>query len=404
MGGRLTIGSIAGIDIRIHTSWLIIALLIGWSFWSRFTILADRDEPVALVMAVVATVLFFASVLVHELAHSLEAQHRGSHVKGITLFIFGGATETSFDVDRPRDEFALTAIGPFSSFTLAAAFGLIASYSTGAGLEAVAEVAGLLGWLNLALGVFNLFPGAPLDGGRILRSAVWAITGDRGLGIRVASRGGQVLGSLIVALGVLAALFLPGGILSGIWFIVIGLFLAVAAKSEIVQHQMQERLQGLTVGELVSDEELPAVEADIDLATAAEQLRRQADDALRVTRRGATTGILLLDDVAGASEQERHRPVSELATPIDELPTVEADTELADAMGDLGGKQPIAVLRSDGGSGGGTGDPREIIGVLTPEHFQRVVQRTMQLGAPSSGGGPQRTANDASHLPESGHP
>ena len=397
MGGRLTIGSIAGIDIRIHTSWVIIAVLIGWSFWSRFTILADREQATALVMAVVATVLFFCSVLVHELAHSLEAQHRGAHVSGITLFIFGGATETRFDVDRPRDEFALTAIGPFSSFVLAAAFGLIAFYSDAAGLGAVAEVAGLMGWLNLALGIFNLFPGAPLDGGRILRSAVWAITGDRGLGIRVASRSGQVLGSLSVALGVLAALFLPGGLLSGIWFIVIGMFLAVAAKSEIVQHQMQDRLQGLTVGELVSGGDLPTVEASTDLATAAEQLRRQAEDALGVTHGGETTGILLLDDVAGIEGHQRDRPVSDVATAIEDLRTVDADTELADAMGDLGEKRPIAVIRRED-------DGEHLQGVITPEQLQRVIQRTMQLGSPSrSGDGTQRPVDDgAAHLPQDG--
>lgn len=394
MGNRLTIGSIAGIEIRIHLSWVFIALLIGWSFWSRFTLLADREGATALVMAVAATVLFFGSVLVHELAHSLEAQRRGAHVSGITLFLFGGATETRFDVDRPRDEFALTAVGPFSSFTLAAAFGLIAFYGAMIGLGTVAEVAGLLGWLNVALGVFNLFPGAPLDGGRILRSVVWAVTGDRGRGVRVASRSGQVLGGLIAILGVLALLFVPGSLVGGLWFLIIGLFLAGSAKSEIVQHEMRERLQGMTVGELVSEGPLPSVDATTDLASAAERLRRQPDDALVITREGATTGILLLDDVASIPPGERSRPVGERATPMEELQTIDADTELVDAMAELGGKKPVAVVRGEAGA-------ERVEGVITPERLERVIKRTMQLGAePRSAAGRQPSEAGTGHLPE----
>lgn len=392
MGNRLTLGSVAGIEIRVHRSWLFVALLIAWSFWSRFT-LSGYAGGIAVGMAVVGAILFFASVLVHELAHSLEAQHRGVEVSGITLFLFGGATETRFDVERPRDEFALTAIGPFSSFVLAAAFGLVAYYTAGAGLEVVAEVAGLLAYVNLALGAFNLLPGAPLDGGRILRSAVWAVTGDRRRAVRVAARSGQVIGSLIAGLGLFQLFLVPGGPIGGLWFLFIGWFLAMAAQSEVVQHEVQDRLGGLTVGELVQDRALPSVEAATDLAAAAERLRRQSEDALVVTEGDRTTGVLLLEDVSKvAAGQRSDRSVGELAIPIDELPSVADNTELADAISEVRRDRPIAVTSA-------AEDPERVRGVITPEQLQRVISRTMRLGTPP-GSSPQRSDDD--HLPE-GH-
>lgn len=388
MGGRLTLGSIAGIEVRIHSSWIIIALLIAWSFWSRF-VLVDHGTTTALVMAVVATVLFFASILIHELAHSLEAQHRGVEVRGITLFLFGGATETRFDVKRPRDEFALTAVGPFASFVLAAIFGLLSFYSAMANLDVIAQVAGLLGWINLALGIFNLLPGAPLDGGRILRSAVWAITGDRRRAVRAASRTGQVLGLIIATLGLLQLFFVPGALIGGIWLMVIGWFLATAAKSESVQHDLEDQLAGLTVGDLVEEHALPTVDAQTDLATAASQLRQQVPDALAVTRDDETIGILLVDDVAKAdADKHGDRPVGELVTPIDELPTIDADAEVSETLGELRGDRAIVVIAGS----------EQARGVITPEQLERVIKRAVQLGAT-----PSKTAQrrgDGGHLPE----
>lgn len=396
MGGpRLTIGSVRGIDIRIHRSWLLIALLIAWSFYSRYA----TDEyavTTTLVMATVGTILFFGSVLVHELAHSLEAQHRGVEVSGITLFLFGGATETRFDVDRPRDEFALTAVGPFSSFVLGAAFALVAFYASGAGLDPVAQVAGTLGWVNVALGIFNLLPGAPLDGGRILRSAVWAVTGDRQRAVRVASRAGQGLGYLIAAIGILQLFFVPGGLVGGIWFIFIGWFLAGAAGSELVQQRLKRHLAGLTVDELVGVDQLPGIGADEDLERAAQELRRRPEDVLAVERDGRDVGVLLLDDVAGVrSEERRGSRVADLAIPLEDLRTVPADTPLAETLEMLGGDDPIVVVDEHGSP--------TVHGIITPERLQRVVKRTVELEEPPRRRGlRKRSRRDRGHIPQGG--
>ena len=395
MGHRITIGSIAGIDVRIHRSWVLIALLIGWSFWNRFVVIGYAPTP-AVAMAVVGAALFFLSVLVHEFAHALEAQHRGVEVDGITLFLFGGVTEMSSDIRRPRDEFALTAIGPFSSLVLAAIFGLIAFYSGQAGLELVAQVAGLLGWINLALGVFNLLPGAPLDGGRILRALVWWVTGDRQRAVRFAARTGQLLAALIVSFGIVQLLFVPAAAIGGIWLIVIGGFLAFAAQSEIAQQAIDERLGGLTVGELLHRDELVTLTADTDVATAVEQLRVGPEGTLAITRDGRTAGVLLLEDVAKLpADQRAGRPVAEVMLPVEELPSVDGGAEITEALREMAGGRPLAVTADEEGG-------KRIEGVVTPEQLERVVRRSLQLGEEQAPAASGTRPDDAGHLPQAG--
>ena len=391
MRSQVTIATIAGIDIRVHPSWLIIALLITVSFWTRFSLL-EVAAPTALVMAVVAAVLFFSSVLVHELAHALEARHRDVEVHRITLFLFGGAAEMDSDIPRPRDEFALTAVGPFASFVLAAVFGLVATYAGQAGIEVVAQVAGLLGWVNLALGVFNLLPGAPLDGGRILRSLVWAATGDRQRATRVAAATGQVLGFALIATGVLQFFLVPAGFLGGIWFVILGWFLAAAARNEAVQARLQEALGELTLGELVSDRPLPEVAADAGVPEVAARLRRSDEDAVQVRDERGHTAVLTIDTVADAARTgARGQLVRDLATPLEELRSVPADARLSDRVSLLAAEEPVVVTaQAEGGP---------VLGILTAGHLQRVATRALRFGTPPAPEGPG--AGDG-HLPAQG--
>ncbi|MFO7777748.1 MAG: site-2 protease family protein [Nitriliruptoraceae bacterium] len=395
MGHRITVGSIAGIEVRLHRSWAVIALLIAWSFWNRF-VLGDYGATTAVLMAVVGALLFFLSVLFHEFAHALEATYRGVEVSGITLFLFGGVTEMSGDVRQPRDEFAVTAIGPFSSIVLAALFGLVAVYTGRAGFAPVAQVSGLLGWINLALGLFNLLPGAPLDGGRILRSLVWAVTGDRRRALRIAARAGQLIGALIAGLGFLQFLFVPGAFLGGLWLIVIGGFLAFAAQSEIAQQSIDEALGGLTVGELLRRDELVSVPVDTELSAAVEQLRVAPERTLAITRDGRTVGVLVLDDVAQLpTDQRASRTVAQVMVPIEELPGVDQSSEVTEALSEMAGGRPLAVTsRQDG--------QERVEGVVAPEQLQRIVQRTLQLGKRQASPAASAGTDDQQHLPDGG--
>lgn len=389
--GALRIGSMFGVDIRVHRSWVVIALLVAWSFSSRYAVVDDRPLAGAIAMGVVAAVLFFVSVLVHELAHSLEAEHRGVEVGGITLFLFGGATETRFDVERPVDEFALTAVGPFSSLVLAGLFGLVATYTGPAGLAAVADVAGTLGWVNLALAVFNLLPGAPLDGGRILRSAVWKVTGDRGRAVRVAARAGQVLGYAIAGLGLLQLFLAPTQLIGGLWWILIGWFLANAATSEMVQHELRGRLAGATLGGLVSDDPLPTVSEETDVATVADELRRRPESVLSLVRDGETVALVGVDEVASVPPGERAgRRAVDIARPLADVPTLPATTELTEALQTAAGRDLVAVT---------DGDDR-ILGIVTQEQLRRVVERSLRMDRP--GRASSHGAGD--HLPPPSRP
>jgi len=228
-----TLIRIGEVPIQVDPTWFLIIVLLAWSFWSRFTTVPPTHPAgVALAMAVTATALFALSVLAHELAHALEAKRRGVPVGGITLYLFGGATETASEARRPGDEFAVTAVGPWTSLVLGCGFGLTAFGAGQANLAAAGQVAALLAWSNLALAFFNLLPGAPLDGGRILDSIVWRVTGDHDRARRVATSAGRLLGYALVVLGFFEAVAVSGGFIGGLWLAFIGWFLAQAAAAE----------------------------------------------------------------------------------------------------------------------------------------------------------------------------
>lgn len=368
----LTIATVRGVDIRVHVSWLFIAALISWNFWARFTELYDYDTTPALIMAFACAVLFFVSILVHELAHALEAMHRGVEVGGITLFLFGGATESKFDVRRPRDEFALTAVGPFSSFVLAALFGLGSSTADGSGLDELAHVLGTLGWLNLALGLFNLLPGAPLDGGRILRSIVWWVTEDRRRAIRVASNTGRVLGLGLMGLGLAQALFVPGGFVGGFWLIFIGWFLRQSATAELAQAEIGDVLGDVPVRRLLPRSPT-SVSADASVASAIEEFFGHLDVdrvVVRAPDSDEVVGLLTIDQVRRVQRPDRSQtPVRDVMTPTKDMPSIDADDDASQLLERLGPRDEVVVATERG----------RAVGVVAADDFMAAVRRRAEL-------------------------
>ncbi|MGH3441110.1 MAG: site-2 protease family protein [Nitriliruptorales bacterium] len=386
-GRSLRIGAVRGIDIKIDASWTILALIVAWSFWAWFGD-AGFGTSTTLVMAVVSTLLFFTSVLVHELAHSLEAQHRGVEVGGITLFVFGGVTETRFDVRRPRDEFALTAVGPFSSLVLAALFGLLATYADAAGLDTVAQVSGVLGWINLMLAVFNLLPGAPLDGGRILRSIVWALTKDRAKAVRFAGRAGQLLGSLLVALGMFEVLFVPAGFAQGLWLAIIGWFLAGTAGAELRQQELEAAVGQRPIERFTADLPPPVPEYST-VAEVEDLLTRGGHEVLPVSRNGEVVGVVSDDAIADVPTAERPlRTVAGVTRPLSDIPDAERGDGVVDVLHRLRGEQLVAVRNEAG----------ELLGIVTREQLGRAIQRARAMQPARRRRGRRRTG----HLPGEG--
>ena len=235
-GGTWRLGRLFGVEIRVDSSWVLIAVLIGWSYSIRLERLYGLEGNEALGLAVAATAVFFGSVLVHELAHSLAAKAMRIPVHGITLYLFGGATHANVESRGPKAEFITTIVGPLSSVGVAGVLWLAAS-AAGPDTEAIPGTLGYLAWINAFLAVFNLLPGLPLDGGRVLRSAVWGATGSYQRATRVAAIGGQVVGWAIVGVGA-ASVVLED--LGGLWLVFIGWFIAQAARAAGAQARQRE--------------------------------------------------------------------------------------------------------------------------------------------------------------------
>jgi len=300
---------LAGIEIRPDASVLVLVGLVAWAFHGVFR--PDQGPVVALVMAGVGALLVIATTLAHELGHALEARARGMHVDAITLLLFGGVTEMHADEQDARDELAVAAVGPWISLVAAAVFALIATFADSlvpaSAAGAVGQLAGVLGWWNLLLAAFNLIPGAPLDGGRVLRALLWMLLGDRLRALRISVRAGQLLGVLLVA-GGLATLVRGGARASLVAaaFALSGVFLIRAAASELRQAELHAALEGWSVGELVAlvagthpvvGDHLPEVEVDDDLHTLIDAF--QGDHHQVRVRTGPETTVTLEEaDVA----------------------------------------------------------------------------------------------------------
>ena len=313
------IATIREIDVAVAPSWLLVAVAIVWGYQRSF---GDRSAGVAIAMAAAVAVLFTLSVLLHELAHALEARHRGIEVGGITLFLLGGATALHDPDRRAADEFAVAGVGPWSNIVLAAAFGLLATYTASWDLDAVADVLGLLGWLNLGLAAFNLIPGAPLDGGRVLRAGVWAVTGNRHGSTVVAAWFGIALGLGLVGW----ALWLVGlrsALWADLWIGVIGAYVLRAARGELARGRLALWLTGFTAAQLAppvevdpdaDTEDLPEVDADAPADTLVGLLDR--DQPLVRIRGDAQTWTSSLHAI-----DERIRDIRGRGVPDQPVPT-----------------------------------------------------------------------------------
>jgi len=228
MGASLRLGRVFGIPIEIDISWVLVFLLLTYLLAGQFDD-ARLRWPAAQrwTVAMITVVLFFLSVLAHELSHSVMALSKGIPVRGITLFIFGGVSRLDREPQRPITEFMIAVVGPLLSIVLAVIFGAV-WFLLGRGDSPVEVVLLLLVWTNLSLGVFNLVPGYPLDGGRLLRAGIWGITGNHRKATRIAAGMGQAVGVAMVIGGVSLAVFLEP--VDGVWLGIVGMFLFSMAR------------------------------------------------------------------------------------------------------------------------------------------------------------------------------
>lgn len=367
-GSSWKLGRVAGVEIRIDQSWAIIALLVTYTLYLRFSFLyEDLETGAAAALGVVAAILFFGSVLTHEMAHAVVSIRRGIPVKGITLFLFGGVTHAKVESRQPRDEFLISVVGPLTSLLLAALFAGVATFGVGVLPESVAGAIGYLGWVNLVLALFNLLPGFPLDGGRVLRSIVWGATGSLARATRIASITGQGFGYLLIAGGFLLLVFVPGGLVGGLWIAAIGWFLAQAARASYAEVQVRSVLSDVDAEDVMAAE-LRSIPAHLTLQEAVDQYFLRFDHgAFPVEEDGRATGLLTLRAVKHVPREEwATRRVRETMAPLDEQITVRPDTPMDQVLSRLQEREAHRVLvRRDG----------EVVGIITSTDIARWFQR-----------------------------
>jgi Zn-dependent protease/predicted transcriptional regulator len=244
-GRGFFLGTLFGVPIRIDYSWLVIASLLTASlavvFGQEYPYLG---APARILLGVSGALLLFGSVLAHELSHAVVALRNQVRIRGITLFIFGGAAEMADEPQTARAELAIAVAGPAMSLFLALVFGGLHQVGLGVAPPPLVELADRLKWMNLLLVAFNLVPGFPLDGGRVLRALLWEIWGTLAAATRAASQVGSLFGALLMAFGLVSALFY-GNLLGGIWFVLIGLFLRNAAGASYQQIFVRRALEGV---------------------------------------------------------------------------------------------------------------------------------------------------------------
>ena len=368
-----SIGRWFGFNVRIDYSWFVIFALVLWTFSARvFPLEVPGYSTVAYAsMGLVGTLLFFLSVLLHELSHSAMARRRGIEVEGITLFIFGGVAQTSMEAEEAIDEFLLTVVGPLSSIALA---GLFWALSIGADFFALGEptiaVATYLAWLNGILAAFNMLPGFPLDGGRIFRSTVWHFTGNLEKATRWASRGGRVVGYLLIGLG-LFELFM-GELVGGLWSAFIGWFLSNAADASWRQFRARQTLSRIPVSRvMVRDPVTLSEDLPVDRAVEA-CFQRRPHSAYPVTRDGRLVGMVSLDHVKEVpQEQWGETTVHDLMRPIENVPTVSPRESLDEVISGLKMDEHSRILVVQDGV---------LLGVVTLGDIGAWVSRARDLG------------------------
>ncbi len=309
MRSTISLGAIAGIRVGVHYSWFLVLGLFSWYLSQRLLPMgyllpgADPGWPTATYWATgtVVALLLFASVLVHELAHSVVARARGFPVEGITLFMLGGVSNLGREPSNPRDEFVISAVGPATSLLLSGLLVIVDLVSPGDATPLTAIIRSV--WVtNLVMAVFNLLPAFPMDGGRLLHSIVWAITNNMDIATRFASRGGQVIGILLIALGVFEVL--GGNVPAGIWSGFIGWFIFSAATRTRRESGPQPAIDAALVRDVMGTDPT-AIGPDISLAEAVNiYLLRQDRVSLPVCDEGRLIGMLALTDVSTIPRDE----------------------------------------------------------------------------------------------------
>jgi len=350
MNGNIRVGSLFGIPFYVNPSWFLVLGLVTWSYGSglaqQFPNLPGNSP---LILGLVTALLLFSSVLAHELGHSFVAIKQGIKVDSITLFIFGGLASLEKESETPAAAFWVAIAGPAVSLVL---FGILTTLGFAAHLTGpVAAIIAVLAAINLSLGLFNLIPGLPLDGGNILKAIVWKVTGNQYKGVKIASIVGQGFGWVAIASGLLPIVL--NGSFDNVWNLLIGSFLLQNAGKSAQYARVQERLTGLTVADAVTPNS-PMIHEDITLREFVDQRTLTGSNwqkFLVTNESGHLVGELALDALKDVrSDRWAHTAVSEIMQSIEPSTIIISDRPLLQAIEQLESKKAttLSVTNHDG--------------------------------------------------------
>ena len=371
MRSQINLGRVFGIKIGLHYSWLIIAFLIVFSLSAQFHAShPEWGDGLILALAVLTAILFFISLLLHELAHSVVAKSRGLPVREITLFALGGVSQIEREPTSAKLEFWMALVGPLTSACIGL-FCLALRGLAGAPSSPAVAMVSWLAYINFALAAFNMIPGYPLDGGRILRALVWWKTGNMERATRMATRAGQAVALIFIGVGILQ--FFAGAGIGGLWIAFIGWFLLQAAGASYLQINFKRAIEGVTVGDVMSSD-CPTISGNLDLQHfVEEELLKTGRRCFVVLENGAVTGLVTPQEV---KQVERARwpftTVHDVMRALDQMRTVTPETPLASAVEMMGQRDfnQLPVV-SDG----------HLAGVLSRAHLLSFLQTRTELQA-----------------------
>jgi Zn-dependent protease len=371
IGQSVRLGKIWGIPIGINASWFIVFVLLTLSLVTHFAELHPRWSPVYhYTIGTLTSLLFFASVLLHELGHSAVALRKGIPIHSITLFVFGGVAQLGKEPDRPRTELQIAIAGPIVSFALSLVFGVFGELATGMseGLQALGQ---WLGWINLRLALFNLIPGFPLDGGRVFRALVWGWAGDFIRATRIAGDMGKGVAYLFIMGGIWIGL--SGALLQGLWIAFIGWFLMTAAEMSVQQVARKQALAGLRARDVMTPD-CPSVPGHISLSQLVENyILLTGRRCFLVTTDSQLLGLITVHQVKNMPRADwPHTSVRQAMIPVAQLRWVAPEAEVGEvlALMDDGDVGQVPVVR-DG----------HLLGLIGRDHLLRVIRAHLEFRA-----------------------
>lgn len=370
-GSSFSIGKLFGISIRLHFSWFFVFALVTWALTTQYfpVLYPNWSLATSITTGVITSLLFFSSVLAHEMMHSVVAQASGIPVKSITLFIFGGVSQIAEEPDEPKVELRIALAGPLTSIVLGGIFWAIGQ-TLPATYEVIIAIVFWLAWINLLLGVFNLIPGFPLDGGRVLRSLLWWRTGNLRRATKTASNIGRGVGFLFISGGVW--LIFGGFWINGIWIAFIGWFLQNAAAGSYQQLAVQEMLKDHTASEII-DRNCLLLPPDTTIEKLVnEYILPTGQHCFVVAEGGHPRGFVSLQNIKTVPhELWPSKLVREVMTPLNKLNWVRPDENLARVMSTLSRHDLSQLPVVEDGN---------IVGIVTQERLLAFINTRDKLG------------------------